>query len=176
MSNTRAMIKEFLFKYFGMKRIFLSLFLFFSITLLYGQCDCEKIHREDGIITTCQTLPVCGDDLFQVGLSLADNGQEIFLTMTIRFLTDRELKISNDLSLMLINNNLLTFKLVKTQGSLIGNNIVEHGIFLVNEDQFIKIQNSKIRTLTIILNDNIMHTLELAFNNDVLVKQSKCLK
>lgn len=141
-----------------------------------AQCDCEKITRPDGVVTTCKTLPVAADDKMQLGLSLAFNGKDYFLTSTIRFLSDSPLKIEGDLSIRLNDNNLLTFRLIKTQSSYIGNSIVEHGIFSANEFLLDKLQKSKILTITIILNDNRMHTLEASVNQDVLLNQVKCLK
>jgi hypothetical protein len=158
-----------------MKKFAISIFLFFIFSHIYAQCDCEKIQRSDGIITMCKTLPVAGDNSLQVGLSLAYNGRDIFINSTIRFLSNEPLKITGDLSIRLVDNNLLTFKLVKTQGSYIGNSEVEIGIYNIDENQFTKIRNSKILTITIVLNHNKMHTLEATFNQDILINQAKCL-
>ena len=159
-----------------MKRILLLALFCFHFIWIHAQCDCEKIQRSDGIITTCKTLPVAGDNSLQLGLSLAYNGRDSFVNATIRFLTNSPLKIIGDLSFRLIDNNLISFKLVKTQGSLIGNSDVEIGIFNIDENQFSKIRKSKIQTITVLLSDNRMHTLEATLNQDILINQAKCLK
>jgi hypothetical protein len=159
-----------------MKKIVISVFFSLVIIHIDAQCDCEKIQRSDEIITMCKTLPIAGDNSLQVGLSLAYNGRDIFVNSTIRFLSNDPLKIIGDLSLRLVDNNLLTFKLVKTQGSYIGNNEVEIGVFNIDEYLFTKIRNSKILTVTLVLSDNKMHTLEATVNQDILINQAKCLK
>lgn len=159
-----------------MYRILLVLTLFLVFKNAFSQCDCEKIQRSDGIVITCKTLPLCGDNDLQIGIALATNGVDKFITATIRFLSEPQLKITGDLSLRLVDNNLLTFKLVKTQGSYIGNSKVEHGIFNIDDSQFLKIQKSNILTLSMLLSDNRMHTLEVSFNHDILINQAKCIK
>ena len=159
-----------------MKKMLLLIFFCFLYICIHAQCDCEKIQRSDGIIVICKTLPVAGDNSLQIGLCLSYNGVDSFVNATIRFLTNTHLKITGDLSLRLVDNNLLTFKLVKTQGSLIGNSKVEHGIFNIDKNQFSEIQKSKILTITVLLSDNRMHTLEAISNQDILVNQAKCLK
>jgi len=159
-----------------MKKMILFFIMSSLFLKVYTQCDCEKIIRPDGVITTCKTLPVAGNEKMQLGLSLAFNGKDYFLTSTIRFLVESPLKIKGDLSIRLNDNNLLTFELVKTQGSYIGNSIVEHGIFSVNEDLLDKLQKSKILTITLNLDDNRMYTFEASMNQDVLQIQINCLK
>ena len=95
-----------------MKKVLLLTWFTLIIFQVQAQCDCEKIQRSDGIITMCKTLPIAGDNTLQVGLSLANNGRDNFLNATIRFLSSNPLEINGDLSLRLIDNNLLTFKLV----------------------------------------------------------------
>jgi hypothetical protein len=159
-----------------MKRVFVILFPIFLIQNIFSQCDCEKINRADGTVIQCKPLPIGGDNNLQLGLSLASNGKDNFITLTIRYISGQPLKISGDLSLRLLDNNLLTFNLVNTQSSFIGNSEVENGIFFINQTQFNKIKNAKLLTISINLSDNRVHTIEAIFNQDVLMNQSKCLK
>lgn len=158
-----------------MKVASVILFHLFFIQYIFSQCDCEKIHRADGTVTQCTPLPIGGDENLQLGISLASNGKDNFITLTIRYISGIPFKITGDLSIRLIDNNLLTFNLVNTQSSYIGNSEVENGLFLINETQFIKIMNSKLLTISIKLSDNRVHTIETTVNQAILMNQSKCL-
>ena len=158
-----------------MKRVIAILFSVFLIQNIYSQCDCEKIYRDEGPVVQCKTLPLGGDNNLQIGLSLASNEKDNFITLIIRYISGQSFKINGNLSVRLIDNNLLTFNLINTQSSTIGNSEVENGIFLINESQFIKIKNAKLLTLSIELSDNRLHTIGAILNQDVLMIQSKCL-
>lgn len=155
--------------------VLLVLINLFFIHNLYSQCDCEKIQRADGTITQCKVLPVGGDRNLQMGLSLVSNGKDKFIALTIRYVSGLSLKINGELNLRLLDNNMITFPLVTSQSSYIGNSEVENGIFLINESQFYKIKNANLLTLSVKLSDNKMHTIEASINKDVLTRQAKCL-
>lgn len=158
-----------------MKKVLLVLFNLLLIHNLYSQCDCEKIQRSDGIITQCKVLPVGGDRNLQMGLSLVSNGKDKFIALTIRYISSLSLKISGDLNVRLLDNNMLNFPLVTNQSSYIGNSEVENGIFLINDSQFTKLKNSSLLTVSILLSDGRVHTIEINMNKDVLVNQSRCI-
>ena len=105
-----------------MKKVYAILLTIFLIQNIYSQCDCEKIHKDNGTVTQCTILPIGGDNNLQFGLSLAANEKDNYVTLTIRYISGRSLKINVDLSLRFIDNNLLTFKFLNRLSSYIGNN------------------------------------------------------
>lgn len=158
-----------------MKNLLLSLIILFIFQITNCQCDCQKIRRTDGTVTQCNPLPIGGDRTLQIGLSLASNGKDQYITMTIRYISGQSFKIAGDLSIRLSDNSLLTFDLINTQSSYIGNNNVENGIFQINGTQINSIKSSNLVTLSVMLSDNRVHTIEATLNKGVLVNQYKCL-
>jgi hypothetical protein len=159
-----------------MRIFFVILFHLFVIQSIFSQCDCEKIHRDDGTVTQCTPLPIGGDNNLQFGLSLFAKGEANFVTLTIRLISEQSLKIIGDLNLRLTDNNLLTFKLVNRLSSYVGNSEVESGIFTINETQFNKLKNASLLVVLVTLSDNRMHPIEATINQDVLMNQAKCLR
>lgn len=158
-----------------MRIFFVILFHLFVIQSIFSQCDCEKIHKDNGTVTQCTPLPIGGDINLQFGLGLFANERDSFVTLTIRYISGKSLKINGDLSLRLTDNNLLTFKFINRVSSYIGNNEVESGVFYINETQFKKLKNANLLVVLITLSDDRMHTIEAIINQDVLVNQAKCL-
>ena len=158
-----------------MKNLFLLLIILFDVQIILGQCDCQKINRPDGVVVQCNPLPIGGDQNLQVGLSLASNRTGKYITVTIRYISGPSLKINGDLSLRLSDNNLITFELVNTQSSYIGNSEVENAIFHINENQLNAIKYSNLLTLSIMLSDSRIHTIEATLNKKVLMNQVNCL-
>ena len=142
---------------------------------LTNDCNCEKIYRDDGtIVTQCNSVPIASDNSTQIGLATASNSQEKFVTITIRFDSDAK-SITGDLSIRLIDNNMIRLKLVNGNLAYIGNSQVANGVFLLNNDNIQKLLQSKLFTISIILSDNLMHTYECSLNKDVLITQLRCI-
>lgn len=138
-------------------------------------CNCEKINRDDGtLVTQCISLPVGKDNTTEVGLAMASNGQENFISLTVRFKGTVN-SVSGDLSVRLDNNNLMTFELVNEQLAYIGNSQVAQGIFLATNTDINKLKKSDIQTLSFKLNDGLMYTYQATTNKNLLKKQIGCL-
>jgi len=138
-------------------------------------CDCQVIHRDDGTdVTQCISLPVAIDNSLEFGLACASNGQEKFITVTLRFF-DNVQGIAGNLSIRLKDNNMLTFNLVNRGFSYIGNNQVAQGVFALNEQKIAKLKSSELLTVSLNLDDNMVHTLECNLNTSVLREQLLCL-
>lgn len=158
-----------------MKLLTLTIFLTLMTIFVHGQCNCEKINRDDGTkITQCNPLPVAYDNTTQVGLGAASNGQEKFLTVTVRFKLTAQ-NITDNLSIQLEDNNLMTFKLVNAQLAYIGNSQVAQGVFLVNNIEIDKLKKAMIKTISFKLKDGLLRTYQATSNVDVLKKQVLCL-
>lgn len=158
-----------------MYRIILLFILVHVADIAYGQCNCEKINRDDGtIINQCSALPVAYDNSTQVGINAASNGENIFITLTIRFQTTAK-NIVGNLSLRLVDNNLLNFSYVNSGLSFIGNSEVAQGIFLIKETDIAKLKTSRIMTISFKLNDGLLRTYQVNTNADVLKSQVSCL-
>ncbi|MCB0538744.1 MAG: hypothetical protein KDE33_14605 [Bacteroidetes bacterium] len=158
-----------------MKKAILTLTITLAALISYGQCNCEKINRDDGSrVTQCSPLPVAYDNTTQVGLAAASNGQDKFVTITIRFKSTAK-DIVGNLSIRLEDNNLITFELVNSGLSLIGNSQVAQGVFLANETDIAKLKKSGIKTISFKLNDGLLRTYQATSNADILKKQVICL-
>jgi hypothetical protein len=137
-------------------------------------CDCQNIHRDDGTeITQCISLPVANDSTLEFGLSIASNGQDIFITTTIRFFETAK-EINGNLSIRLKDNNLITFELVNKGLAYIGNNQVSQAVFALNAEKIKKLKSSDLLTVSLKL-DKMIHTLECKENVAILKEQLICL-
>jgi len=137
-------------------------------------CDCQIIHRDDGTdVTQCISLPVASDNSLEIGLAIASNGLDRFITVTIRYF-GKALKITDDLSIRLKDNSMLTFKLVNEGLSYIGNNQVAQGVFNLDNSKIQKLKSSELMTISIKLEDNLVHTLECTDNISILKEQLLC--
>jgi hypothetical protein len=158
-----------------MKYIFSICAILFFINSLFAQCDCEKIYRDDGsTITQCNALPVAYDNSTQVGIAAASNGIDKYLTITVRF-KETALDITGNLTLRLIDSNLLTFELVNSQLAFIGNSQVAQAVFLIDDTKIVKLKNSGIKTISFKLKDNLLRTYQATSNTAVLKNQIICL-
>jgi len=137
-------------------------------------CDCQNIHRDDGTeITQCISLPVASDSTLEFGLAIASNGQDNFVTVTIRFFATVK-EINGNLSIRLKDNNLLTFVLVNKGLAYIGNSQVSQAIFALNANKIKQLKSSELLTVSLKL-DNLIHTLECNTNTSILKEQLICL-
>lgn len=138
-------------------------------------CDYEIIKRDDGIIVTqYPPIPISSDDKLQFGISISSNGYEYYLSALVRFFEIAS-KITSDLTIRLESNEMLTFKLVNSGLSYIEKSEAAIGIFLIKENQIESLKNSSILTVSFMLEDNLMHTLECKVNSSVLSKQLNCV-
>lgn len=139
-----------------------------------AQCDCETIRRNDGTnIVQCLPNLVAGDNYAEFGLSLASNGVDNYISLSIRFLKSHQ-NVNGNLSIRLENNNLLTFKYVNSQMQYTGGSKMCNAIFLLSSDDsdLIKIKNSRIKNLSIKMEDGLLYTYNAKANLDVLTKQA----
>jgi len=150
------------------------LFMLFS-SVAFAQCNCEEIKRDDGTnITQCAVMQVASDQSTQVGMGTASNGEETFITITIRFKTTAK-NIAKDLYIRLNDNNLISLPFVKSSLSYIGNSQVANGIFSLPVEQRTKFLQSPIKTISFNLSDGLQRTYQVEMNNDILIKQINCL-
>jgi hypothetical protein len=137
-------------------------------------CDCQNIHRDDGTeITQCISLPVASDSELEFGLAIASNGQNNFITTTIRFFGNVK-EVNGNLSIRLKDNNLISFELVNKGLAYIGNNQVSQAIFALDENKIKKLKTSDLQTVSLQL-DRLIYTLECSENTAILSEQLSCL-
>jgi hypothetical protein len=140
-----------------------------------GQCNCQKISRDDGtVVTQCNPVPVAYNDQTQVGLAVASNGEQKFVTITVRFKGSAQ-KIIGNLTIRLKDNNMITLELINSELSLIGNSEVAQGVFSANKSDLIKLKKAGIKTLSFELQDKLLRTFEATSNSGVLKTQIGCL-
>jgi len=143
-------------------------------TVVIDYCDCQNIHRDDGTeITQCLSLPVASDSTLEFGLAIASNGQDKFITTTIRFFGNAK-EITGNLSIRLKDNNLITFELVNKGLAYIGQNQVSQAVFALNENQIKKLKSSELLMISLKL-DKLIQTLECNENISILKEQLSCL-
>jgi hypothetical protein len=158
-----------------MKTTILTLTLILTALIINGQCNCEKINRDDGTkVTQCNALPVAYDNTTQVGLAAASNGIDRFITVMVRFKSTAQ-DITGDLSIRLADNNLMTFELVNAGLSFIGNSQVAQGVFTAKETDIAKLKKSRIKTISFKLKDGLLRTYEASSNSDILKNQLTCM-
>jgi len=157
-----------------MKKLIIIIFNLLIFNTSYSQCNCETIKREDGLkVIQCYPLPVASDNTTQIGLALASNGTNNFITITIRFQNTAK-NIIGDLNILLEDNNMITFQLVNAGLSFIGNNEVAQGVFSLSDKQLGKIKLSKLKTINLKLSDGLLRSYKAESNKDILIKQAKC--
>lgn len=147
--------------------------ILFSISL-YGQCECQKINRDDGAtVTQCNPKPIASDKTTQIGIAAASNSQEYFITVVVRF-KNKSKKIAGNLSIRLDDNNLISLTLVKSELAYIGNSEVSQAVFHLSATKIQKFKNSSIKTISIKLN-NVHYTYNCDLNTSVLINQLNCM-
>lgn len=158
-----------------MKKTILTITTIFISIISYSQCNCETIKRDDGTnVVQCNPLPIASDNTTQIGLAIASNGESNFVTITVKF-KNKAQNISSDLTIRLNDNNLIKLSLVNNGLSYIGNSQVAQGIFILNDNQKIKISKSKIKTISLKFNDGFLRTYKGEMNTGVLMSQANCL-
>lgn len=157
-----------------MKNFILILVIFLSANRLIAQCNCEEIKRDDGTtVTQCPPLQVSADNTTQIGLSLASNGETKFLGLTIRF-KGTAINVIGDITIRLADNNMISLKLVQSALSYIGNSQVTNAIFALTEANEDILKKSNIKTLSFLLNDNLLHTQQVTTNSNIIKNQLAC--
>lgn len=158
-----------------MKTTLLTLTLILTAFITSAQCNCEKINRDDGTtVTQCDALPVAYDNTTQVGLAAASNGNDKFITIAVRFKSNAQ-DITGGLSIRLADNNLMTFELVNSGLSSIGNSQMAQGVFTANDTDIAKLKKSGIKTISFKLKDGLLRTYQATSNANVLKEQVVCL-
>lgn len=158
-----------------MKLFILILAIFLSSFTVKGQCNCDKIFREDGTkITMCEAFPVASDNKVGVGLAAASNGQDMFVTLAVRFASSA-INITDDLTFRLVDNNLFTLTYIDSKLVVIGGSEVAEGIFLADDYDVSMLRNSNIKTISFNLSDGLERAFIATLNSDVLKKEFDCL-
>ena len=149
--------------------------ILFSSNQLFAQCNCEKINRDDGtIVTQCMPLPISSDNNTQIGLSIASNGTNNFLSLTIRF-KETAINVTSKITIRLSDNNMFSLELVNSALSYIGNSQVANAIFLLTDLNEALLKKSNIKTISFTLTDNLLHTYTVNMNGDIAKNQLTCL-
>lgn len=158
-----------------MKKILLTILFTFFVVAVKAQCNCQNINRGDGTqVTQCQPLMVAYDNSSQLGFAAASNGRDNFVTVTVRFKSPAQ-KVNSNLTVRLVNNDMVTVDLTKSQLAYIGNSEVAQAIYLVEGSVLDKLQSSNLYTVSFKLEDDMIRTYQVERNSDILVKQLSCI-
>lgn len=157
------------------KKILVIVFLFTIIRFSFGQCNCEKIYRGDGqTIVQCPPDIIAYDSKTQIGLSIASNGEDNFVTLTIRFIGNAK-NVTSGLTLRLLDNNMITLSLVNQGKSYIDGSEVTQAIFQLSNYNKAKLSSSNINTINFNLSDGLNRSYKATSNSSILKNQIKCL-
>jgi hypothetical protein len=157
-------------------KLFYSIFIsFITTTTVFCQCDCQTITKDDNSkVVQCNPKPIAEDNTTQIGIAIASNGHANYVQIIVRF--ERESKdITGDFIARLMDNNMITLKLINTQQAFIGNSEVSNAIFELPKEQEKKFRYSNIKTVTIKLSDGKLRTYEVKVNANTLRSQLLCL-
>jgi hypothetical protein len=159
-----------------MKKLFLLVTILVFANSVHGQCNCEKIKRDDGAtITQCKALQVSADNSTEIGISFASNGTSNFIAITIRFLKGQVKDVTSKITIRLDDNNMFSLDLVKSGLSYIGNSQVTNAVFKLTTTNISLMKKSNVKTVSFKLTDNLLHTYQVSMNSDVAKKQLNCL-
>lgn len=137
-------------------------------------CDYEIIDRDDGAtITQYITLPVASDNSSEIGVAISSNEVEQFLTISIRFI-NTAIEIIDDLHVVLNDNSLITLKLANADLSYINNFQLAHGIYYLTAEDIQKLSASNLKTISVRLEDNLIHTYRCTNNSSIIKEQLDC--
>lgn len=145
----------------------------------YAQCNstCETITRYDGAsIVTCEPLPVAGDNTLEAAISIASNGVDKFLTLSVIFSNDsNSRKIAGNAQIRLTNNHMYHFTLVNSEMNFIGGRRIAQAVYYIDSFILSDLKEHKIATMSFRLNDQVRRTYQFDINQDVISKQLKCM-
>lgn len=142
---------------------------------IYAQCACPVIKRDDGAnIVQCNPLPVAYNNETQVGLAIASNGGDDFITVTVRF-KDYAQKLIGTVSIRLDDDHLFTFGLVNSGLSQIGDSYVSQAVYVLDSSALHRLSTSQLKTISVTFADEIVRTYKAVENRDVLISQLRCL-
>lgn len=142
--------------------------------VINAQCDCETIFREDGKIVQCNPAMVAYDNSTQIGIALASNGQNTFITVAVRFKGSAS-EITDKLHIRLSNNQLLSFELVNSALSYVGNSNMSNAVYLIKPEQIQKLKTSDISTISLNISNGKLHTYQCSENCNIIKRQINCL-
>lgn len=159
-----------------MKSIILFFILLSFANLGYSQCGCETISREDATIIQCPPDMLAKDSYSEVGLALSSNGNEVFISLNIRFISTPSDLSKNNLKITLSNNEIVSFQFVNSVMHHVAGSKMCTGIFLVPASHYSKIKLYRIKHIRYELKDGYSYTYNASYNTSVISIQAKCLK
>lgn len=157
-----------------MKNILICVCILFCGYVSNAQCDCETIYRSTDKIVQCKSMMVATDNKSELGLALASNGQNTYITLTIRF-DGKAFDVVDDLFIRLVNNQLLAFELINSQLGYIGNSDVVNAVFLIKTSDSDKLRYSNMKTISLTMADSKIHLYQCTKNKSVLMRQINCM-
>lgn len=137
-------------------------------------CDCQTMKREGVSVIQCPPTPIAQDKSKEIGVAISSNGYDIYVATSVRF-HNKALKINGNLSIRLKNNEILILELVNQKLSYIGDSEIAQGVFSLTNENKEKLESSDLMTISIVLGNNISHTLECIENSSVLRDQLICV-
>jgi hypothetical protein len=121
----------------------------------------------------CNPFPIGGDNSTQIGLAAAWNGEEVFITATIRFRSLAQ-NIGGNMTIRLEDNNMLVLPSVNSDLSFIGNSQVAQAVFSLTNEQLQKLKSSKLRVVSLDMSDGPRRVYEATMNKNILSSHIAC--
>lgn len=147
-----------------------------SVNQISGDCNCQKLIKDDIVVRQCQILPVANDNATQIGLGVGCIKDNVLLTLTVRFLnTAIEIDKTYELSIWLENGNVVDLAFFNGGLAYIGNSQVSQGVYMIDPTQKQKLRASPIKTVAFKLNDGLRRIYQAKMNSGVIFEQLNCL-
>ncbi|QGY44730.1 hypothetical protein GM418_13950 [Maribellus comscasis] len=169
------------------KGLLLYIFLLLNICS-YAQCNCNQINKGDEIISQCIPQPIAEDRFTQVGiafistinrtdmiLSGRDKSIKNYISVSVRF-DETSLELTDNLEINLLNGTAISLKLLKSGENFIGGSEVVNAVYPIEKNLVDLIKKSKINTIGLHFENDILRMYRCDFNQDVLMEQIKCIE
>lgn len=154
---------------------------------LIAQCNCNEIQKKDGIVIVCAPMPVAKDKFTQIGIALASNSQskkrsffddfatpqKYYISLTVRF-KGNSLELKDNLYLHLLDNSVISLKLVNSGLDFIGESEVANAVYSIDDFHINELKKSTIKHIGINFEGNIQRMYKCELNENVLIEQFKC--
>lgn len=152
----------------------ISLIIILQSSVTYSQCNCQSFTKNSISSTQCPIQPIGGDKSLQIGIGFAKSEAEKYVSVIIRFKSNAQ-NMTNNLSLTLLDGNIIELPLYQSKLGYVGNSEVSSGNFSVDDNSLKLLSKTPIKSISFYLEDNLKHILSVVSNHKIIINQIKCL-
>lgn len=141
---------------------------------IYCQCNCQTLNRSDASIKQCSPSMVSSDNQTEIGLAVATNGAQKYLTLTIRFFGAAQTLVG-DLTIWLEDGTYFSLEYVNGGLVYIDNSQVANAVFILDTESITKFNGSNLKTVAFSLTDGLRRSYKVNSNNNIVKQQLNCI-